>query len=273
MEDIYVIHRISHCKIEWKIGQKDKIIELYNKGTSMREISRLFDNIHYNTIKKILVAEGIILRGRHQSRLNDTRQEDIFAQIDTEEKAYWLGFIAADGCISNNVFTITLKESDISHLEKLQIFFKSIIKPVLIVENKSCRLDIYCHSIIQDLQKWGITERKSLSLLPPLAIPEEFHYDWIRGYYDGDGGISYSKKSNRWQSYFTSTKEVLLWIRGKLEITCYPFLEHRCLQTYRLHFNGRLSVMTKLNKIYKNNTATIFLDRKYQLYLKLLSTP
>lgn len=48
-----------------------------------------------------------------------------FKEIDTEEKAYWLGFIAADGFITtrDNTVGITLGRKDKNHLFK---FTKSI---------------------------------------------------------------------------------------------------------------------------------------------------
>ena len=53
----------------------------------------------------------------------------------------------------------------------------------------------------------------------------------------------------------------------QLNLNTKPFLEHRCKQTYRIHFNGRINVYNKMSLLYKN--ANIFLDRKYQLFLKL----
>ena len=48
----------------------------------------------------------------------------VFDSIDTEEKAYWLGFMFADGYVSkNNAMSLTLKESDRSHIERFARFF------------------------------------------------------------------------------------------------------------------------------------------------------
>ena len=45
-----------------------------------------------------------------------------FQTIDTENKAYWLGFIYADGCVSKDLhyLTIDLSIADIDHIEKFK---------------------------------------------------------------------------------------------------------------------------------------------------------
>ena len=46
-------------------------------------------------IKRILNQSDLLLRQRTKKYYND---DDIFEEINTPEKAYWLGFLAADGC-------------------------------------------------------------------------------------------------------------------------------------------------------------------------------
>lgn len=57
--------------------------------------------------------------------------ENLFKAIDTEEKAYWLGFLYADGNISKdkNVIELSLKESDIEHLKQYRKFLNLENKP------------------------------------------------------------------------------------------------------------------------------------------------
>ena len=75
-----------------------------------------------------------------------TFDEHSFDVIDTEEKAYWLGFLYADGNVSNtkNEVGITLQSSDIKHLYKFKTFLKSSKIPTLNVSEKynRCRFSV-----------------------------------------------------------------------------------------------------------------------------------
>lgn len=272
MSDLFQIERIGKTPshINWKEGQKDKIAELYLEGKSIREISRMFGGeLHYNTIKKILDAYSITLRTRSQSKTLDCRNENIFENIDTEEKAYWLGFLSGDGCIYNNYVKISLKNEDIQHLEKFRCFIRGTAVQIK-DDGKYCHYSIGCKKLAEDLKKHGCCERKSLILQVP-DIDEKFLLDWFRGLYDADGGISITSK-NKWQSYLTSTKEVCEKYVELLKINMVPFKEHRCENTWRVHFSGRRILTEKLNMLYHNNTATVYLERKHKLYEKLLAS-
>lgn len=283
MEAIFELQRNTSNQIIWQKGQKEKIVELYVKEKkSIRQIIQLFHGLHYNTIKRILTEFNIPLRTRAQSHYQDNRIEDIFAQIDTEEKAYWLGFLAADGCVSGNYIIISLQKKDEEHLLKFRNFLQAtsiqITYPTHILENGSigeyCRFSIGCKKMAEDLKRQGIVENKTTILQPP-KIDEKFYYDWIRGYFDGDGGLSYSEQTNRWQSYANSTQCVLDWIVQVMQLNTKPFHQkHRNIfdNVWRIHFNGRINVYNFWNKLYKNDTATIFLQRKHDLFLKLKHT-
>lgn len=273
MPNLFHIERIGNQRsnIKWQEGQREKIAELYQQKYSIRQISRMFGGLHYNTIKKVLKEYDIPLRTPAQSHYQDNRCENIFENIDTEEKAYWLGFLCGDGCVFENYIRISLHKKDIHHLEKFRTFVKADSIHIR-SSGEYCSFSIGCKKMAEDLKKWGCVERKSLILKVP-SIDENLICDWLRGLFDANGGISYVKKANRWQSYLTSTKEVCDFYISFLGINTKPFKEHRCKNnTYRVHFNGRLSVLKKLNVLYRQNTATIYLDRKYALYQQLLST-
>lgn len=281
--DLFQLERITSNHINWKPGQKEKIVELYLQGVSINKIGQMFGGLHYNTIKKILIENNIKLKTRAQSHYQDNRKEDIFKEIDTEEKAYWLGFLAADGCVAGNYIILTLQEKDKEHVEKFKQFLQADSIKILTRTRKNkyetnnyYTFSIGCKEMAQDLKNKGIVEHKSLVLKPPIGlIPEKFYLDWIRGYFDGDGGISYSEKSNRWQSYANSTKEVLEWIVEILNLNTRPFQQQHYGKkdnVWRIHFNGRINVYNAWNKMYHNDTATVFLKRKHDKYLLLCSS-
>lgn len=279
---LFDIQRNASNQIVWQDGQKEEIVRLYiDEKMSINKMTKTF-GIHYNTVKKILTEFGVPLRSRSESHFKDERQVSIFNKIDTEEKAYWLGFLAADGCISGNYIIIALQYKDREHLVKFQNFVQATsvkIQDYYKADTKGnqrqySRFAFACKEMAEDLKKHGIVENKSLILQHP-NIPTEFEMDWIRGYFDGDGGLSYSKKDNRWQSYANSTKQVLSWICEKLELKTKPFNQKhygKLDNVWRIHFNGRINVFNAWNKLYKQDTATVFLDRKFQLYQKLKET-
>ena len=275
--DLYVIERKTSSpvsQINWKPGQKELIAKLYIEDKlGYRQIGKKFgEKLHYNTIKRIVENYGGAFRNGRESKQQPGLFATAFQKIDSEEKAYWLGFLSADGTIHKGQVKICPQQKDYHHLEKFQNFlnFSGKIKTYQQSGHDYCIISIGNRTLYEDLIKLGCCERKSLILKPCEAVPQEYVFDYIRGYWDGDGGISYSSKNNRWQAYCTSTKEMLDFFVEKMEITTKPFLEHRCQQTYRIHFNGRINVYKKMSLLYNN--ATIFLDRKKQLFDKLKET-
>ena len=279
---LFDIQRNASNQIIWQDGQKEEIVRLYvEEKMSINKMTQKF-GIHYNTVKKILTEFNIPLRTRSESHFKDERETSIFKTIDTEEKAYWLGFLAADGCICGNYIIIALQYKDRNHLVKFQNFTKATSVKIQNydkldtkgIKRKYSRFAFASKEMAQDLRSHGIVENKSLILQPP-SIPEKFEMDWIRGFFDGDGGLSYSEKNNRWQSYANSTKEVLYWICKKLELNTKPFPQKhhgKFDNVWRIHFNGRINVYKAWNKIYDQDEATIYLERKFQLYKKLKET-
>lgn len=196
-----------------------------------------------------------------------------------------MGFLAADGCVHGNYIIVNLQYRDLAHVEKFKAFVKAdsvkireFSKPIKNGEiHKYAAFSFGCKEMAKDLIQHGIVERKSLILQPPTFLNDsKLRFDWIRGFFDGDGGISYSEKNRRWQSYANSTEEVLIWIAEQLELNTKPFrqVEHGIpTNVYRLHFNGRINVYNAWQKMYHySETAKVYLERKHDLYLKLCSS-
>lgn len=116
-----------------------------------------------------------------------------FDEINTSIKAYWLGFLLADGSVfykpKNGTygFCIGLQHRDIEHVQKLEFDLYGTRQPS--IEKNGVRLSWYSKHLAQSLIKLGVTPNKSGREIVP-EVPQEYMPDFWRGYYDGDGCIS-----------------------------------------------------------------------------------
>ena len=104
---------------------KEQMLKLYDSGLSTIKIANIFNcapGVVYSALKDV----GCKFRSNKVNSRKYTLDESYFSKIDTHEKAYWLGFIAADGYVSNNnrygtkYIGITLNANDIEHLYKFK---------------------------------------------------------------------------------------------------------------------------------------------------------
>lgn len=129
---------------------------------------------------------------------------DIFQNIDSPEKAYWLGFILADGCIHiqnlermNGHFSIDISGEDVEHLYKFSKFIEAqenIVSHTTHPDtgNDLAHVQLCCQATLRDLYNLGIRPKKSGK---EEWIETSFNRDFIRGCYDGDGYIKKDLKS------------------------------------------------------------------------------
>lgn len=209
-----------------------------------------------------------------------------FEHIDTEEKAYWLGFLTADGWISKNNQTgsgcvgIELQYGDIEHLQK---FNKSLrgnykisdrwktcsISTNKDKENHMCVLRIFSITMYNTLINLGFTSTKSFDSYIP-HIPKELIRHYIRGYFDGDGCFAVS--NNYLSISFCTASDALshdiINVLQKEGITLvdYPNVTEYNTLIHRPTINRIKDKIMFLSYIYKD--AKIYLDRKYKKYLK-----
>ena len=209
-----------------------------------------------------------------------------FNVIDTEEKAYWLGFISADGCVTINEETqscelcIRLKASDFEHLKK---FNKALKGNVQVTFNKRlcsftgktypmCNIRYYCKEMVYDLLKYNVIPAKSLVIKYPNNIPKELEKHYIRGYFDGNGCLSISKNNNNnfSCSIACGSKEYTYELSKKLNkqnISTFIYKQKNS-NCYQLNINGgKKGCLKFLDYMYKD--STIYLDRKFNRYKKI----
>jgi hypothetical protein len=204
-----------------------------------------------------------------------------FDAIDAPEKAYWLGFLTADGCVyrntdkwrTKNTVSLSLSERDLDHLSvfRSHLGCKNTITKVKLGRGYANAKQAYqvafsSPHMVERLISLGVTPRKSLTLSPPQkgTIPDYLRKDYFRGLVDGDGYISLGVHDGR--------RQYKVGLVGSLPIVD-AFREYcvrltGCRSRIRPHYSifqfgtsdkFARSVITELYR-----RATVYLPRKYE---------
>lgn len=255
--------------------QENIILEMYKKRRPLAWMEKE-TGIPYRTIQKWLKERGVWTG--HKSLLNYF-DEFFFDNIDTEEKAYWLGFIYADGYLNKNDYGvgIELKASDYNHLVKFKNAIQSEKEVKIYHKNSTfgpqdnCRFIISSKHMKQILLGYFGSINKTLEGQFP-KIEKELEHHLVRGFFDGDGCLTGFRDDNhifRPELGFIGTHKTLEYIE---EISGFSWSWSQRVKTNIDNYQiccGRVNDCLKfLSYMYKD--ATIYLDRKYELYQKLL---
>jgi hypothetical protein len=122
-----------------------------------------------------------------------TRNKGFFQSIDTPEKAYWLGFLLADGSIDKTNVCIKLQEQDRDHLAKFTKALDSVVKVQELHQKGRTyyKVALASSEMVDDLARLGIIPNKTFVVNPPIeAIHDSLQHHFWRGVIDGDGWIS-----------------------------------------------------------------------------------
>lgn len=253
----------------------NKIITMYNSGSNMKEIGNM---LHFSpeTVRDILVQNNIKIRSISQSRRKYDINENYFDVIDDPNKAYILGLLYADGNRSgnSNTITINLQEGDRDILDKIKncIGFSG---PLMYIDYHSrdnrqnqWKLVISNKHMAEQLYQYGVVPNKEFKVEFPKFLNEELLPHFIRGYLDGDGCICKTEK----RVSLTGTEMLLSGIKSYVEnkLGIHFSLSHYNKKnpiTCDIRIAGRNQCKKFLDYIYDN--ATIYLNRKYELYQTL----
>lgn len=150
-----------------------------------------------STVIKILKLFGTGGRKRFDYQNNKyTCDESYFEKINSFEKAYWFGFICADGNVYNGKLQIGLSNADEDHL----LAFAKRLRyngPIYHDGDKGRKLIIARKKIVQDLKNLGLQENKTHKIDRSIfdLIPQKYLFSAILGYIDGDGCFSLREKA------------------------------------------------------------------------------
>lgn len=241
---------------------EDEIYNYYcNQKLSFCEIARRL-NCSHETVRQFIIRKGWQTESRkNRKAILYMANEEFFSSIDTEEKAYWLGFIGADGNIEKTMLRlrILLNDKDVKHLEKFQRDIETN-SPIRTVSENKVYITVCCKKICEDLFKLGVVPNKTLTYSNNWdAILENLWHHYIRGYFDGDGSIWKQKRDNYWGINFVGSHYLINDLRERLPV--YTSLSTRenvsIIATMK-----KSSIIELINFMYKD--ATVYLDRKYE---------
>ena len=265
--------------------EKELIVTMYNNGDTYDSIRELL-HCKECLVRDFIKEQGLPRRKRNAIKGSEnlktnkiyTYNESYFKNIDTERKAYWLGFLFADGYVTTRNTNGSTKGGELEFTLKhddrymLNLFLNDIngnqlikTRTVNLNDNQylADRLNINGIDFVNDLISHGCVQAKSLILQSPIGVPKELQNHFIRGYFDGDGCVAYYPDYKSFSYGIMGTPELLSYIKNCLGD---EFKNIRVYKTkskaYQIDIKGRNKIEIFHNYIYKNKS--IFLDRKYQ---------
>lgn len=257
----------------------DKIVDLYKSGLSKEKIEKIY-NVSNSVIDRIFRIKNVKCRDNSHKGRKYYINENYFDEINTPNKAYILGLLFADGCNANNsnLIKIELQERDKEILDKINIELE-YTKPLRLHKlneinsnwQNTYALEITNKHMSETLNNIGMIPNKSLVLEFPTWINDNLMRDFVRGYFDGDGHIEWSK------THFltlASSKEfcegLQYYLKNELNIISTIYLTgNKESNTRVLHIFKNEQIKKFLNWIYKD--SILYIDRKYEKYIGILN--
>lgn len=146
------------------------------------------------TIRIWLEVAQVERRSQSESCRRHPLNQTVFNKIDTDAKAYWLGFLTADGSISpRGEIWLGLQLRDRDHLERFRSFLETTIpvrtthKPRGYTSTTCCYISVHSLPMCADLVRLGVYPRKTQTLSALPTLPSHLFGSYLRGVFDGDG--------------------------------------------------------------------------------------
>lgn len=186
---------------------KDVILKEHSEGKTLKEICSVV-GFYPDKISKYLKSFGLKPNCNNKTKWVN---EHYFDEIDSEEKAYILGFFIADGCIreeydkrDGRIGTRLCFSNSVDDAEIIE-YIHNVLCPhnkiqyvhnTVGAKNRKPQMSLQWTSrtMVKDLKEiFGIVPRKTFDVtyvFPFEKVGKEYHKDFIRGFIDGDGTIS-----------------------------------------------------------------------------------
>lgn len=253
----------------------DEILKLYYEtNLTTTEIGKRF-NCDRGVIEYYRKKKGLPQRPSYQGKKTTYYFSMESFVKDSIDKYYWLGFLAADGYINKKQTSIQLhlKSADVKHLEKFKKFAKTNAKINFMMTNHnhgSAYIRINSKELGLYLEQYNLVSHKSKDYeIPVDKIPAEYRSHFLRGMFDGDGSISYTRRGQVTFAFCSGSlkciEQIKTWLGLDNAITFSS-------GAYKLAVTGNHKAPAIFDQIYKYSSERNRLDRKYERYLDIEET-
>ena len=243
-------------------NQEKFIADMYNRGFSTRELSEMYGGDPasiYHFIQKYTNTRG----------LSECKgiDKDYFKEIDSPVKAYILGFLYSDGCLS--IKKNGLKQIILDQLAEEELLLTNIlheIKPngdvIKSGHDNIIRVAIQDNDLCTDLERYGMVERKgTIAKFDNILklVPDRYIRDVIRGVFEGDGhiGLMYNTNGEINDAKFNiagtydTCKSIQLYLINKFGLS-ETKIQHNVNKSYKMEYGGKSQVTKIIDWLYKD---------------------
>ncbi|WP_036096581.1 DNA-binding protein [Leptospira weilii] len=215
----------------WKPNELKLLKKLVREGKSGKELSQIFGRPIGGIFNKM---RELSLKIKPKSKIENNLyrrfynvNDTYFSLIDSQKKAYYLGWLITDGWVNgiirnkdkvykSNKIGLKIKIEDVDVLEdfKRELETDSPIKyfkksPPQLLKNKitgktsiikagrQVGLEVYSYQMQLDLSNYGVVPKKTYTVSFPKKLPEKYYPGFIAGVISGDGCVYLHKKHKR----------------------------------------------------------------------------
>lgn len=256
----------------FKYMDKEWLAEQLKKYDNSPTILAKELNMSLTSVNRYAIEFGLRKPKKSIASVNPVNAE-YFDEVDNFKKAYWLGFIMADGYTYKTPnrekyeLAIKIKSTDINHLKE---FAKDIEFPeekiVIGSGKRNGNINYYCqlrtyntHLVTTIMKKHKIVQNKTYVQCLPDSIPEKYISDFIRGYWDGNGSLRKDSWSACTMSYQLIESFAKYFDKNNIEYTTRKEL---CKSGNYLH------LIRIRNKSHEDFVKLIYPPEKYALKRK-----
>jgi len=261
----------------YKLETKKSVQDLLEKGKSLKEINSIL-NLDINTTTFYKWCKGME-KPLHPLYKTKEIKNDYFSDenlLKYPERFVIIGFIAADGCISDtkkgqSILHIGLCEKDKNVLEIINEEICSKTRELTYnKKTKSFKLSIPSNQISEDLKKYNIVPRKTYTYDLPSLNEEQMSY-FIRGYFYGDGCLYQGKSYGSSGYYFVSTYNFAkslqkFLLKNKILDREFKIYEHK--NAFQFCLKGRQG--SKFAKYIFRDEKMMLMQRKHFIFEEII---